>query len=150
MVGQNVGSRDFDRARSVLKNAIGISLAIAAVVFAVVQLLPMPLLRLLTSDEAVLAQALDYLRVTSLDYLLTAFVFPLNSLCNGSGHTMFTMIPSIVSSVIARVPVAYFCVRVLDLKILGIGISTPTGTLSAIVICAWYYFSNRWTRSTIK
>ena len=60
------------------------------------------------------------------------------------------MIPSIVSSVIARVPVAYFCVRVLDLKILGIGISTPTGTLSAIVICAWYYFSNRWTRSTIK
>ena len=150
MVGQNVGSRDFDRARSVLKNAIGISLAIAAVVFAVVQLLPMPLLRLLTSDEAVLAQALDYLRVTSLDYLLTAFVFPLNSLCNGSGHTMFTMIPSIVSSVIARVPVAYFCVRVLDLKILGIGISTPTGTLSAIDICAWYYFSNRWTRSTIK
>ncbi len=36
MIGQNVGSRDFDRARSVLRNAIGISLSIASVVFIVV------------------------------------------------------------------------------------------------------------------
>ena len=150
MVGQNVGSKNFDRARSVLKNAIQISLMIASVAFIVVQLLAMPLLRLLTHEEEVLLQGLDYLRVTSLDYLLTAFVFPLNALCNGSGHTIFTMIPSIVSSVVARVPVAYFCVRVLDLKILGVGISTPTGTISAILICAWFYFSNRWCESTIK
>ncbi len=149
MVGQNAGGKNFDRARSVLKNAIQISLLIASVAFVVVQLLAKPLLGLLSDEEAVLRQGLDYLRVTSLDYLLTAFVFPLNALCNGSGHTMFTMIPSIVSSVIARVPVAYFCVRVLDLKILGIGISTPTGTLSAILICTWYYFSNRWCESTI-
>ena len=149
MVGQNVGSRDFDRARSVLRNAIQISLAIASVAFIVVQLLAGPLLGLLADEKDVLAQGLDYLLVTSLDYLLTAFVFPLNALCNGSGHTMFTMIPSIVSSVVARVPVAYFCVKVLGLKILGVGISTPTGIVSAIIICAWYYFSNRWCESTI-
>ena len=150
MVGQNVGSKNFERARSVLRNAIQISLMIASVLFIVVQLMTRPLLGLLTNEEEVLLQGLDYLRVTSLDYLLTAFVFPLNALCNGSGHTLFTMIPSIVSSVVARVPVAYFCVRVLDLKILGIGISTPTGTISAIIICAWFYFSNRWCESTIS
>jgi putative MATE family efflux protein len=150
MVGQNVGGKNYDRARSVLKNAIGISLSIASVVFVAVQVFARPLLELLTNEEEVILQGLDYLRVTSLDYLLTAFVFPLNALCNGSGHTLFTMIPSIVSSVIARVPVAYFCVNVLDLKILGVGISTPTGTLSAIVICTWYYFSNRWCKSTIE
>ena len=149
MVGQNVGSRNYDRARSVLRNAIRISLAIGSAAFVAVQLLAMPLLRLLTNEEEVLLQGLDYLRVTSLDYLLTAFVFPLNALCNGSGHTIFTMIPSIVSSVVARVPVAWFFVRVLDWKILGIGLSTPTGTLSAIIICAWYYFSDRWCESTI-
>ncbi len=150
MVGQNVGSKNFERARSVLRNAIQMSLMIASVLFIIVQLMTRPLLGLLTNEEEVLLQGLDYLRVTSLDYLLTAFVFPLNALCNGSGHTLFTMIPSIVSSVVARVPVAYFCVRVLDLKILGIGISTPTGTISAIIICAWFYFSNRWCESTIS
>ena len=149
MVGQNVGNQDYDRARSVLKNAIGISLVIASAAFIVVQLLARPLLGLLTGEEEVLAQGLDYLRVTSLDYILTAFVFPLNALCNGSGHTIFTMIPSIVSSVVARVPVAYFCVRTLGLGILGVGISTPTGTLSAILICAWFYWSNRWCKSTL-
>lgn len=149
MVGQNVGGGNYDRARSVLKNAIGISLSVASVAFIAVQLFARPLLGLLSSEEEVLSQGLDYLRVTSLDYLLTALVFPLNALCNGSGHTMFTMIPSIVSSVVARVPVAYFCVRVLGLKIIGVGIATPTGTVSAILICTWYYLSNRWCKSTI-
>ncbi len=81
--------------------------------------------------------------------LTWSLTYGIIALCNGSGHTLFTMIPSIVSSVIARVPVAWFCVRVLDLKILGVGISTPTGTLSAIIICAWYYYSDRWTKSTL-
>ena len=60
---------------------------------------------------------------------------------------IFTMIPSLVSSVAARVPAAYFCVRVLDLKILGIGISMPAGMISAILICAWFYC---WCESAIK
>ncbi|MBQ9409040.1 MAG: MATE family efflux transporter [Clostridia bacterium] len=150
MVGQNVGSRNYDRARSVLKNAILISLIIASVEFVLVQLLNKSLLGLLTDDAQVLKEGSAYLAVTSLDYLLTAFVFPLNALCNGSGHTLFTMIPSIVSSVIARVPVAYFCVKTLGLKIIGVGIATPTGTISAILICTWFYFSNRWCRDTVQ
>ena len=149
MVGQNVGGKNYDRARSTLKNAIGISLAVGLVAFAVVQAAPMPLLRLLADDEDVLAHALPYLRVTALDYLLVALVFPLNALCNGSGHTIFTMIPSFVSSVVARIPVAYFCVRALNLGMVGIAISTPTGTLSAILICAAYYYSNRWCKEAI-
>ena len=33
--------------------------------------------------------------------------------------------------------------------ITGVAISTPTGTLSAILICAAYYISNRWCREAI-
>ncbi|MBQ3761061.1 MAG: MATE family efflux transporter [Clostridia bacterium] len=149
MTGQNVGGRDYDRARAVLKNAIKISLTIGAAAFILVQLFTMPLLKLLAEEKDVLLQGRDYLKITSLDYIMTAFVFPLNALCNGSGHTMFTMIPSIVSSVVVRVPVAYFCVKVLALKIIGVGLATPTGTLSAIIICTWFYLSNRWCESTI-
>ncbi len=31
----------------------------------------------------------------------------------------------------------------------GVGLATPTGTLSAIIICTWFYLSNRWCESTI-
>jgi Na+-driven multidrug efflux pump len=51
--------------------------------------------------------------------------------------------------VIARVPVAYFCVYVLDMGLAGVGLSTPTGTLSAILLCTWFYLSGRWKKSVI-
>ena len=149
MVGQNVGAEKFDRARSTLKNGIVVSLCIGALLFALVELFPLQLMGLLVNDADVLSEALPYLRVTAFDYLLVALIFPLNGLCNGSGHTLFTMIPSIFSSVIARIPVAIFCVRTLNLGLLGVGISTPTGTISAIIICAVYYFSNKWCKRVV-
>ena len=150
MIGQNMGAGKYDRVRGVLKSSILISLLIGGVMFVLVQAFPTFWMGLLVTDSEVIKTAVPYLRVTAFDYLLVALVFPLNSLCNGSGHTLFTMIPSIASSVIFRVPVAWFCVKVLDLGLAGVGISTPTGTLSAIIICAVYYFSGRWMVTTIK
>ncbi len=147
MVGQNVGARKFDRARAVLKYGIGISLGIGLLMFFMVQFFPLQLMGLIVTDREVIQTALPYLRVTAVDYLLVAFIFPLNGLCNGSGHTLFTMLPSIFSSVIARVPVAYFCTSVLHMGLAGVAVSTPTGTVSAILICAVYYFSNKWCES---
>ncbi|MCH5211290.1 MAG: MATE family efflux transporter [Oscillospiraceae bacterium] len=149
MVGQNVGAEKFDRARGTLKTGIAVSLCIGALLFLFVESFPLQLMGLLVDDAEVLSEALPYLRVTAFDYLLVALIFPLNGLCNGSGHTLFTMIPSIFSSVIARIPVAVFCVRTLNLGLLGVGISTPTGTISAIIICAVYYFSNRWCKRVV-
>lgn len=81
--------------------------------------------------------------------VIMTVTFIIIGLCNGSGHTVFTMIPSIFSSVIARIPVAYFCTRSLGLGLAGVGISTPTGTISAIIICTVYYLSGKWKRKTI-
>lgn len=149
MIGQNVGASMFDRARKTLSRSILISLAIGAVMFTVVQLIPKQLMGIIVDETGVIETALPYLRITAFDYLLVAMVFPLNGLCNGSGHTLFTMIPSIFSSVIARVPVAYFCVYALDMGLSGVAVSTPTGTISAIIICGIYYFSDRWCKKTI-
>lgn len=149
MVGQNVGAKKYDRARQTMKTGILIGLIVETVMFVIVQAFPLQLMGLLVPDQDIISTALPYLRITALDYLLVALCFPLNGLCNGSGHTLFTMIPSICSSVIFRIPVAYFCVNVLDMGLLGVGLSTPTGTLSAILICAVYYFSNKWCKSPL-
>lgn len=149
MIGQNVGAGQYDRASRTLKTSIIMGLIAGIVVFAVVQLIPKQLMGLLISDPEVINAGLPYLRITALDYLLVALVFPLNALCNGSGHTAFTMFPSIFSSVVARVPVAYFCTKVLHLGISGVAISTPTGTISAIIICTIFYLSGRWKNNTL-
>lgn len=149
MVGQNVGAEKYERASLTMKTGILISLIIGIAMFTIVQLFPTQLMGFIVNDTDIIQTALPYLRVTAFDYLLVALIFPLNGLCNGSGHTMFTMIPSICSSVIARVPVAYFCTRTLGLGLAGVGISTPTGTISAIIICTAYYLSGKWKRKTI-
>ena len=150
MTGQNVGAGFCDRAREAFRTAVWISLAVGAAAFVTVQLIPEQLMGLIVSDKAVIEEALPYLRITALDYLLVAMIFPLNGICNGSGHTLFTMIPSVVSSVVTRVPAAYLCVRVFDMGLAGVGISTPVGTVSAILICGRFYLSGRWQKSTIK
>lgn len=150
ITGQNVGAGLYDRARESLKTAVWLSMIIGIIMFVIVQIFPAQLMRLIVSDGDVIAEAMPYLRITAFDYLLVALIFPLNGLCNGSGHTLFTMIPSVVSSVIARVPIAYICAKTLGWGLFGVGLSTPTGTVSAIIICAWFYFSNRWCRTTIS
>ena len=150
MTGQNVGAGLYDRARKAFSTAVQLALIVGAVMFVIVQLFPAQLMGLIISDEAVITEAVPYLRITCFDYLLVALVFPINGILNGSGHTLFTMLPSVVSSVIARVPVAFFCTKVLGMGIAGVGLSTPTGTISAILIGGWFYLTNRWTRRTIK
>ncbi len=149
MVGQNVGAEKFDRARNTLKSGIAAAMCIGIAMFTIVQLFPARLMCLLVDDAAVIETALPYLRITACDYLLVALIFPLNGLCNGSGHTLFTMLPSIFSSVIARVPVAIFCARTLGLGLAGVAVSTPTGTISAIIICTIYYLSGKWQKRVV-
>ena len=150
MTGQNVGAGLYDRAKEALRTAVAVSMIIGAAAFVIVQLLPEQLMGLIVSDDTVIKEALPYLRITAFDYLLVAMIFPLNGICNGSGHTLFTMIPSIVSSVVTRVPAAYICVLGFDMGLAGVGISTPVGTISAILICGWFYLSGRWKKSTIR
>lgn len=149
IVGQNVGAEKFNRAQSALKSGILAAFVIGAVMFTIVQLFPARLMSLLADDAALVETALPYLRVTAFDYLLVAFIFPLNGLCNGSGHTLFTMIPSIFSSVIARVPVAMLCARTLGMGLVGVAVSTPTGTISAIIICTIYYLGGKWKKRVV-
>ncbi len=149
MVGQNIGAEKYDRAADVMKSGIRLALITGIVMFIIVQIFPAQLMGLLVKEKEVISEALPYLRVTAFDYLLVAFVFPLNNFCNGSGHTLFTMIPSVFSSVIARVPVAYICAETLGMGLAGVGLSTPTGTISAIIICSIYYASGKWKKKTI-
>lgn len=98
IIGQNVGARKFDRARKTLSYGILISLGFGAAMFTIVQLIPSQLMGLLVDDADVISTAAPYLRITACDYLLVALIFPLNGLCNGSGHTLFTMIHILVSN----------------------------------------------------
>ena len=149
MVGQNIGAGFFERAKKIFWVSIRLSMGLGILAFGLVQAVPEFFLGIFTSDASVIQEAIRYLRITSFDYLLVALIFPLNGFINGSGHTLFTMIPSIVSSVVVRVPIAFLFAKVMGLGLFGVGLSTPSGTISAVIICLIYYRSGAWKKVVI-
>ena len=139
MVGQNIGAGEHERAKRVLRVSLLIALAFAAVLFAWVQISPESVMAIFTSDQAIIASGVPYLRSASLEYLLVAAVFPLNGFFNGCGRTRFTMINGLLTTLAVRAPLAYLLGASLSAGLFGIGFAAPLASLFQILIGIWYF-----------
>ena len=126
---------------------IGISLAVGVLVFVLSQLFAEPILRLFKSDDAeVIRLGAKYLRAFCFDYLFVSFLFNMNSLINAAGHALFSMLSSMLSSIILRAPLAVLLSRA-GLDIAVIGYAAPAATLAAILMALVYILSGKWKQN---
>ena len=90
-----------------------------------------------------------YMRSFSLDYLIVPFMFVANGLFTGAGHTKFTLINSVLSSLLLRIPASYIFGIALNLGLLGIGFGAPIASLGSVILIAWFYFTGKWKVNTV-
>ena len=90
-----------------------------------VQLAPQSVLHIFKADPQVTAAGIAYMRTFSIDYLLVAFVFCMNGFFNGCGRTVFSMANGLFSTLMVRVPLAYFLSRYIPGSLSGIGLAAP-------------------------
>lgn len=147
MAGQNIGAQRYDRARATMWTGIKLCVAFAVGIIAVVNWVPDLLLQAFTRDSYVL-DGIPYLRIVSIDYLLTAFTFSMIGLFNGAGHTLFTMISALCGSWLFRVPMALLFASRYGLA--GIAMGMVCATIAQLGLNAWYYASKRWTKPTVR
>jgi len=141
---QNIGAGKIDRAAKACKSGTIIAVCISYLFFILVQVFPDKILLLFGSDEQVISDGVAYLRTFSFDFLVIPFVFCINGLLIGGGHTMFTLFNSILSSVILRVPVCYIFGITLDYGISGVGMGVPVASLGSLIIIIFFLMSGRW------
>ncbi len=139
---QNIGASRYDRALESLKKGILFSFVLGATVFAIVQLFPAQLISLFSPDPKVIADGVAYLRAFSFDYLLVPFVFSFSGLVIASGHTMFSLVLALLSSIILRIPAAWLLSGVMGLA--GVGMGAPIATLGSSFLGLWFVLSGRW------
>jgi putative MATE family efflux protein len=139
---QNIGAGRYDRALESLKKGILFSFMMGALVFAVVQLMPGQLIWLFSKDPLVIENGAAYLRTFSFDYLLVPFVFSFGGLVIASGHTMFSLVLALLSSIILRIPAAWLLSGVMGLA--GVGLGAPIATLGSSFLGLWFVLSGRW------
>ncbi len=143
-VGQNIGARRLDRARSGIRVTVAAAVAWSALMAAVLIPFGAPLVRLFSSTEAVVQAGSAYLQCIMPFYGLFAVMFSLNNAMRGAGESVFPMVDTVFSLILLRIPAVYWLADQFgpDVMYYGIGVGWVLGFLLTVV----YYFSGRWKR----
>lgn len=150
MAAQNLGANRPDRAVHACKIGIVASVIITWLFFVFVQLFPAQILSLFGNDPQMISDGVTYLRSFSFDFLVVPFIFCINGLLIGGGHTLFTLFNSMLSSVLLRVPVCYIFGVVMEKGLFGIGMGAPTASFGALLVVIAYLLSGKWKVNRIQ
>ena len=148
-VAQNMGANRYDRAKKALLYAIGVSAALAVVMFAVTFFHGDLLSGIFANDTDVIRASADYLKAYAIDCLLTCFLFCLIGFFNGIGMTRFVMIQGIVGAFCVRIPVAFLMSREVPVSMFHMGLATPCATVLQVAMClTCLHYANRMRANT--
>ena len=134
-VAQNMGAKKYDRAKKALLYAIGVSAALAVVMFVVTFWHGDLLSSVFANDAQVIAASADYLKAYAIDCLLTCFLFCFIGFFNGLGMTRFVMLQGIIGAFCVRIPVAFLMSREVPVSMFHMGLATPCATVLQVVMC---------------
>jgi putative MATE family efflux protein len=144
MTAQNIGANKLDRAVSCCRIGTAFSVMVTFVFFIIVELFPPQILSIFGRDPQMLADGTVYMRAFAFDFLLIPFVFCLNGFFIGGGHTLFTLVTGLLSSVVLRVPVCWLLGIYLGKGLFGVGLGAPAASAGTLLIIAAYLLSGKW------
>lgn len=150
LVGQNLGAGKEERVRETVRRGVVLTASICLVGALLAILAPKVLLSIFTRDEAVLAAGGRYLRYLGLAYIPLGLMFTLGGVLRGSGDTMATMVLTLLSLWVVRVPLAKWLVQ-LGLGVDGVWLAILIGAISGFLLHLIYYRSGRWrTKAVVR
>lgn len=149
ITAQNMGAGKPARAQKSLYYGIGCTLIFGIICFVCSQLNPTLITSLFTTDKAVIKTAALYLKSYSLDCIMVSFVFCMNSFFSGSGHSLFPMLHSIITTFVIRIPVSFYFSKLPGTTLYQIGFASPLASSVSIIMCVFYLKSGRWKSNKI-
>lgn len=149
MCAQNIGAGQWDRATKTCRVGTLIAVGCSYIIFILVQLFPRPILEMFDNNPDMIRSGVEYFRTFSFDYLLVPLCFSINGLYIASGHTTFSLINSILSSVALRIPASILFGSVFGMGIMGVGLGAPIASLGSLLLIIWFYFSGKWRDNVV-
>lgn len=142
MTSQNIGAGRRDRAVRGLGFGILYSFVFGVLVFVTAQITPETITGIFSSDPLVIEGAARYFQSFSIDCMLVAFVFNMNSYFSGCGKSMVSMVHSLLATFCVRIPVSYVVSRMGGernevLRMLGFAV--PMASAFSLIVCTVYF-----------
>ena len=150
MSAQNFGAGQIGRAVSACRIGTIFSVCVSYTFFILVMIIPEAILGIFGSDPDMIRDGAVYLRSFAWDFLLIPLIFCINGFLIGGGHTFFTLMTSIFSSIALRVPVSYLFGVSFGWGLRGIGYGAPVASAGVLVIIIMYLFSGKWRHNVIR
>lgn len=141
-VGQNIGAGKIKRIRNGLLSAILLSGLISVSVSALVLVFDVEILRLFTTDLAVIEEGRKYLVIVCSFYLLFSTMFAFHGFFRGAGETLVPMFVTLLALWFIRIPVALYLSGKIGVD--GIWWATPLAWGVGLLISVVYYFTGKW------
>lgn len=148
MIAQNMGAGLYDRARKTMYTAMKLTVGMAAVIIALVQLTAPWLVGAFTDDAATAAAACRNLRIEIFGQVFYAIFLVYHGLMLGSGDTWFVFLSSFINCILARITlgIAFNLLWGLD----GVYFACMLAPFTSIPFGLWYERSNRWHKTLIR
>lgn len=149
MSAQNIGAGKYKRASHTMFTGAAIALGISIVIFALVGIFPEFFMRMFGDDPEFIKCGVEYIRTFKFDYLTAPVFFCFNGLFIGSGHTTFSLVNGILSSILFRIPASYIFGILMGWGLLGVGFGAPVASIAALILCIFFYTTGKWKKIVI-
>jgi putative MATE family efflux protein len=151
LTGQNLGAKKPERVKEIFKWGIIMTSCITVVISIAAVTLPRYILIMfgLGGHAEVLEIGIGYLRIVGAGYILFAVMFISNGIINGAGHTITTMLFSLLALWVVRVPLGYLLSKS-QLGLTGLWLAVLLSFAASMTVSLIYYFSGRWKKAVIR
>lgn len=146
--GQNLGAGRMDRVRRGLYRALAMGVGITAVLSFLVLFFAKSAVRIFLSQDVFVEGAILYVYLVAPSYIIQATMFIVNGVIRGAGDTFFSMIATLLTMWVFRVPIAIGLSYFLGVK--GVYLSIGIGFSIGATISFVYYLSGKWATKSNK
>jgi putative MATE family efflux protein len=142
---QNMGANNTNNVKKYMYFGLLYGVIVGGLFGLACQLFPRQLATIFAgSNTEALEIAVPYIQSTSLDIFVCAFVFPINAVFIGSGHTVFAMSQNLGVTFFIRMPMALLLALVINSSMYVVGLAYATSTVFSLIACVIFYLSKKW------
>lgn len=149
LTGQNIGAGKDENIKEIYKWGNISAIVITGIATVFVLTMPTLVLKLFTTDAKVLQIGSNILRIVGVSYVPFALMFITNGILRGAGDTLPTMVFSIVSLWLIRVPLAKYLSSLNLLESNGIWIAIAVSSIISLIMSQTYYLTGRWKKKRV-
>ena len=142
-MGQNIGARNLKRAEKGVHTAIGLSLAVTAVLTVLLNIFCQPLIRIFNENPAVVAYGSMFVHMISPFYLVVCFNQIYAGALRGAGDAKAPMVMMLFSFVLFRQIYLFVGTQFINTEWF-VGLGYPAGWVVCSILQMAYFYKSRW------